>query len=84
MLFGGGQRVGREEHFGFDVDERGGHVDEVGGDVDVELFELVQVIELLGGDFGDLDIVNAHFLLLDEIKQQVQGTFVGGDRDFVR
>ena len=35
LLFGGGEGIGREEHFGFDVDERGGHVDEFGGDVDV-------------------------------------------------
>jgi len=51
LLFGGGERVGREKHFGFDVDERGSHVNEFGGDVDVLDFELVEVVEILRGDF---------------------------------
>src|SRR6202035_1625246 len=82
-LFGGGERVGREEHFGFDVDERGGHVDEFGGDVDVLNFELVEVVEVLRGDFGDLDVVDVHFLLFDEVEQEIEGTFVHRDGDFV-
>src|SRR5271165_468078 len=66
LLFWRGQGIGREKHFGFDVDESGGHVDEFGGHVDVELFELVEVVEVLGGVCGDLDVVNVHFLLFDE------------------
>ena len=84
LLFGGGERVGREKHFRFDVDERGGHVDEFGGDVDVLDFELVEVVEVLRGDFGDLDVVDVHFLLFDEIEQEVEGTFVDRDVDAVR
>jgi hypothetical protein len=83
LLFGGGERIGREEHFGFDVDERGGHVDEFGGDVDVLDFELVEVVEILGSDFGDLDVVDVHFLLFDEVEQEVEGTFEERDVDFV-
>jgi hypothetical protein len=83
LLFGRGERVGREKHFGFDVDEGGGHVDEFGGDVDVLDFELVEVVEVLGSDSGDLDVVDVHFLLFDEVEQEVEGTFVHGDGDFV-
>ena len=83
MVFFGGQGIGREKHSGFDVDERGGHVDEFGGDVDVLDFELVEVVEILGGDFGDLDVVDVHFLLFDEVEQEVERTFVDGDVDAV-
>src|SRR5208337_4637820 len=83
LVFFGGQGIGREKHSGFDVDERGGHVDEFGGDVDVLDFELVKVVEILAGDFGDLDVVDAHFLLFDEVEQEVERTFVDGDVDAV-
>jgi len=73
LLFGGGERIGREEHFGFDVDERGGHVDEFGGDVDVLDFELVEVVEILGRDFGDLDVVDVHFLFLMRSSRRSRG-----------
>ena len=62
-----GERVGREKHFGFDVNECGGHVDELGGDIDVLDFELMEIVEVLRSDFGDLDVVDVHFLLFDEI-----------------
>src|SRR5208337_1393669 len=66
-----------------DVDEGGGHVDEFGGDVDILDFELVEVVEILAGDFGDLDVVDVHFLLFDEIEQEVERTFIDGDVDAV-
>ena len=83
LLFRSGQGIGREQHFGFDVNQRGGHVDEFGGDVDVLHFELVQVVEILRSDFRDLNIVDIHFLLLDEVKQEVKRTFVERDVDAV-
>ena len=75
-LVGGQQRVHWQQHFGFDVDQSGGHVDEIGGDVYIEFFELVQVVEILLGDFGDGDVVDVHLLLADEIKQQIERAFV--------
>ena len=83
LLLGRSQRVGREKHFGFDVDEGGGHVDEFGGDIDVLDFELMEVVEVLRSDFGDLDVVDVHFLLFDEVEQEVERPFVHGDGDFV-
>ena len=75
-LVGGQQRVHRQEQFGFDVNQRGSHVDEVGGDVYVERFELVKVVEILLGDFGDGNIVDVHLLLADEIEQEIERAFV--------
>src|SRR5258708_38935119 len=43
----------------------------------------MQVIEILRSDLGNLNVVDAHLLLLDEIKKQVQRTFVHRDVDFV-
>ena len=76
LLFGTGERVGRKQHFRFDVDQRRGHVDEVGRDVDIELFELVEVIEILLGDFGDGNVVDVHLLLADQIEQEIERAFV--------
>jgi hypothetical protein len=83
LFFWRGERIGREKHFRFDVDEGGGHVDEFGGDVDVLDFELMEVVEVLRRDFGDLDVVDVHFLLFDEVEQEVERTFVHRDSDFV-
>jgi hypothetical protein len=43
----------------------------------------MEVVEVLGSDFGNLDVVDVHFLLFDEVEQEVEGTFVHGDGDFV-
>ena len=46
------------------------------GDVDVQLFELVEIIQILLGDFGDGNIVNVHLLLADQIEQEIERAFV--------
>jgi len=79
LLLGAGQRVGRQQHLRFDQDERGGHVQEICGDVDVQLFELVEVVQILTGDFGDGDVVDVHLLLADQVEQQIERAFVGFD-----
>ena len=43
----------------------------------------MEVVEILRSDFGDLDVVNVHFLLFDEVEQEVERAFVHGDGDFV-
>ena len=58
------------------MDQRRRHVDEVAGDVDIQLFELVQVIEILLGDFGDGNIVDVHLLLANQIEQEIERPFV--------
>ena len=44
----------------------------------------MEVVEILRGDLGDLDVVDGHFLLLDQVKQQVERALVHRDVDFVR
>ncbi len=48
LLFRRGERVGRQQHLRLDQNQRRRHVDEIGGDVHVELFELVQDIRDIG------------------------------------
>jgi hypothetical protein len=43
----------------------------------------VEVVEVLGCDGGNLDVVDVHLVLLDEIEKQVEGTFVHGDIYFI-
>ena len=43
----------------------------------------MEVVEILGSDFGDLDVVDVHFLLFDEVEQEVEGAFEERDVDFV-
>jgi hypothetical protein len=44
----------------------------------------VEVVEILRGDLGDLDVVDGHLLFFDEVEEKVERTFVHGDVDFVR
>ncbi len=83
LFLGAGQRIGRQQHFRFDVDQRRGHVNEVGRDVHVQLFELVQIFQILARDFGDRDVVDVDFLLLDQIEQQIERAVVCIEMNFV-
>ena len=66
------------------MDQRRRHVDEVGGNVDIELFELVQVIEILLGDLGDGNVVDVHLLLANQIEQKIERPFVHRQIDAIR
>ncbi len=83
LFFGPGERIGRQQHFRFDVDERRGHVDEIGRDVHVQLLELVEIFEILARDLGDRDVVDVDFLLLDQIEQEVERAVVRVEMNFV-
>ena len=71
-----GERVGRQKHFRLDVDQSRGHINKVRRHVDVQLFQLVEIFEVLRGDQRNLNVVDIHFLLLDQIKKQVQRSLV--------
>ena len=49
-------RIARQQHFALDVDERGGHVDEVGTEFNIERGRLFHVLQILRGDLGDRDV----------------------------
>ena len=68
--------IAGEEGFAFDVDEERGHVDEVAGGIDVDLLEVMGVLEELGGDAGDRDVVDVDVLFADQVEKQVHGSVV--------
>lgn len=77
-LFGAG-----EEGSGFEVHEVRGHDDKFGGEVDVEEFKGVDVVEVLLGDALDGDGVDIEFVLFDEVEEEVEGAFEDFEADFV-
>ena len=83
LILGAGQRIGREQHFRFDIDERRGHVNKIGRDVHIKLFELVDVFEILRRDLRDRNVVNVDFLLLDQIEQEIERAIVRIQMNFV-
>ena len=63
---------------GFDVDQQGRDVDEVGSEIDVELLGPVEVIEVLPGDLGNGDIGDLDLVFANEGEQQIEGSFEAG------
>src|SRR6185437_5171985 len=55
-----------------DVDQQRCHVDELSCDIHVELFQILDVSQILRGDFSDWNVIDIDVLLTDEIEQQVK------------
>src|SRR5882724_7080576 len=83
-LFRPGQRIRRQQHLRFDVDQRRRHINKFRRHIHVQLFQFVQVVEVLRRDLRNLNIVNIHLLLFDQIQQQVQRPLIHRYIDFVR
>ena len=66
------------------MNEQRGHVDVVGGDIEIELLHRVEVRVVLLGDEGDGDVVDIDFVLLDEMQQEIERSVKRRQRDFVR
>ncbi len=64
-----------EEGAGLEIHQVGGHDDELGGEVDVEELESVDVIEILLGDPFYRDRLDVEFVLFDEVKEKIEGAF---------
>ena len=73
----------REQGPAFQIHQVGGHHDELGGEVDVEELEGVDVVEILAGDALDGDGMDVHLVLLDEVEQEVERAFEDFEADFV-
>jgi hypothetical protein len=82
-IAGGGFRP-RQQELALDVDERRRHHQELAGDVQVELLHQVEIFEVLLGDDRNLDVVDVHLVLLDQMNQQIERTFEGLHLDFDR
>ena len=58
------------------MDQGGRHVDELGAQVDIHFARFFQVLQVLGGDGGDGDILDVDLLLADQVQQQVQRALI--------
>ena len=74
----------RQQHLALDVDQRRRHHQELAGDVEVQLLHQVQVLEVLPGDDRDLDVVDVHLVLLDQMNEQIERPFEGLQLDLDR
>ncbi len=64
-----------QEHPAFDLHERGGHDEELAGQLELELAHGVEGVEVLRGDLLDGDVVDIELVLADEEQQQVERAF---------
>ena len=58
------------------MDERRGHEDELGADIEIHFARLVEVAQVLRRDGGDGDVANVDLLLADEVEQQIERAVV--------
>ena len=64
-----------QQHPAFDLHERGGHDEELAGQLELEVAHGVERVEVLLGDLHDRDVVDIQFVLADQEQQQVQRSF---------
>src|ERR1019366_2855985 len=73
---GGSERIARQQHLRLDVNQHRSHVNELGGDVHVEVANALDIGEVLRGDPGDGNVVDVDVLLADQVEQQVERALV--------
>src|SRR6267143_2273549 len=78
------QRIRRQQHFRLDVNQRSRHINKFRRNIHVQLFQFVQILQILRRDFRNLYVVNIHLLLLNQIQQQVQWPLIHRYIYFVR
>lgn len=54
------------------MNERGGHIDELGAQLDVQCQCALHVVQILLCDGGDGDVVNVDFLFTDQVEQEIE------------
>ena len=68
--------VEREQQLRLDVNQRRSHQYEVSGDVHVQPFHAVEVVEILLRHARNGNVEDVDFLLANQVQQQVQWTFI--------
>jgi len=58
------------------VDQRGRHVDKFRAQVHIHLPRPIQVLQILGSNGGDGDILDVDLLFANQVQQQVEGPFI--------
>ena len=74
----------REQAAGLELHQRGGDEQELGGDVEVELLEAVELGDVGVDDLAERDLPELHLLLEDEVEEQVEGSLEHRGADRVR
>jgi len=73
----------RQQGAAFQIHQIGSHHDELGGKVNIEQLEGVDVVEILPGDVFDGNRVDVDLVFFDEVEQEVERTFEDFEADFV-
>ncbi len=69
-------RIFGQQHARLDVDQRRGHVDELGAQLDVQFHGALHVFQILLRDGGNGDVVDVDLLFANQVEQQVERTIV--------
>ena len=75
--------VNWQEAAAFQVNKVGRHHDKFAGQLDVQLFERLEILQVLTGDAFERDIVNVDLILFDEIKKEIERPFENLELDLV-
>jgi hypothetical protein len=67
--------VHRQQLAALDIHERGGHDQELAGHLEVQQPHGLDVLDKLARQARQVDLVNVHLLLLDQVKEQVERAF---------
>ena len=67
--------VPRQQHDRLDVDEPGGHLEELAGDLEVLFLQRADMGQILLEQGGNLDVADVQLVLLDEEEQKVERAF---------
>ena len=65
--------VDRQQHPGLDIHQLGRHGDELAGHLQVQLPPLVHPGQILVQNQGDLNVLDLHLVLAQQMEDQVQG-----------
>jgi hypothetical protein len=79
----GDLRAHRQEHARLDAGERRGHLEVLGGDVEVQHLHRVDVLEVLLGDEPDGDVDDVELVLADQVQEQLERPREPGQLDLV-
>jgi len=76
-------RIARQQHARLNLHQHCRHVNKLGGNVHIELANLLHIAQILRRDARNGNVVNINILLADQVQQQVQRpveNLIDGDR----
>jgi hypothetical protein len=74
----------REEHLRLEVEQVGGHLDELARDLQIHRLHLVEIGEVLLQDLGDADVPDLDFVFAEQHQDERQGPSKSSISSFVR